>query len=89
MHALLVSGTYITHNEAMSTFLECTQAFSKWIESWVAQDLTTFRARSREVSADAWATIWGTMVRNPDGHDKPWLKVFVGPYGREHHRLAQ
>ena len=54
------------------------QAFTRWIESWVAQDFPTFRARSREVSAQSWATIRGTMVCNPDGHDEPWLKVFVG-----------
>ena len=54
------------------------QAFSKWIESWLPQDFTTFRARSREVSAHSRATIRGTMVCNPDGHDEPWLKVFVG-----------
>ena len=40
------------------------QAFSQWIKSWVAQDLPTFRARSSEVSAQSWATIRGTMVRD-------------------------
>ena len=44
----------------------------------MAQDFATFRARSREVSAQSRATIRGTMVRNPDGHDEPWLKVVVG-----------
>ena len=77
-----MSRSYITHNEAMSTFPQwmaaAAQAFSKWIESWVAQDFATFQARSHEVSAQSWATIRGTMVRNPDGHDEPWLKVFVG-----------
>ena len=79
LHALLVSRWYITHNKAMSTFPQRmaaeAQAFSKWIESWVAQDFATFRARSREVSAQSWATIRGTLV--PHGHDQPWLKVFV------------
>ena len=68
----------------MSTFLQRTaaaaQAFSKWIESWVAQDFTTFQARSREVSAQSWATIRGTMERNPDVYDEPWLKVFVSDH---------
>ena len=66
----------------MSTFPERTaaaaQAFSKWIESWVAQDFATFRARSCEVSSQSRATIGGTMVRNQYCHDEPWLKVFVG-----------
>ena len=31
-----------------------------------------------EVSAPSRATIRGTMVCHPDGHDEPWLKVFVG-----------
>ena len=30
------------------------------------------------MSAQSGATIRGTMVRNSDGHNKPWLKVFVG-----------
>ena len=25
----------------------------------------------------SWAFIRGTMVRDSDGHDEPWLKVFV------------
>ena len=30
------------------------------------------------MSAQSWATIRGTMVRDSAGHDEPWLKVFVG-----------
>ena len=48
------------------------------MEAWLAQDFPRFRARSREVSAQSSATIRGTMVRNSDGHEEPWLKVFVG-----------
>ena len=66
----------------MSTFplwiAAAAQAFSQWIKSWIAQDFPTFRARSREVSAQFWATIRGTMVRDFNGHDEPWLKVLVG-----------
>ena len=82
LHALPVSRSYITHNETTSTFPQwmaaAAQTFSQWIESWVAQDFPTFRGRSREVSAQSWATIRGTMVRDSAGHDKPWLKVFAG-----------
>ena len=82
LHALLVSRLYVTHGEAMSTFphwmAAAVQAFSAWLEYWVAQDFATFRARPREVSTPLWTTIRGTMVRNSDGHDEPWLKVFVG-----------
>ena len=65
----------------MSTFPQwmatAAQAFSAWIESWVAQYFATFRARFREVSVQSCATIRGAMVRNPEGHNQPWLKVFV------------
>ena len=54
------------------------QAFSDCIESWVAQDFATFLARSHEGSAQSWATIHDTIVRNPHGHEEPWLKVFLG-----------
>ena len=54
------------------------QTFSPWIESSVAQGFRTFRARSREVSAQSWAIIRGTMVRDSHGHNEPWRKVFVG-----------
>ena len=81
LHALLVSRSYITHVEAMSTFpqlmVAAAQAFSQWIESWVAQDFPAFRERSRTVSAQSWATIHGTMVRDPDGRGEPWLQVFA------------
>ena len=82
LHAILVSRLYVRHNEAMSMFSQCmaaaAQGFSKYIESWVALYFATFRVPSREVSAHSWATICGTMVSNPDGHDEQWLKVFVG-----------
>ena len=41
------------------------QAFSQWIGSWVARDITTFREWSRVVSAQSWALVPGTMVRKP------------------------
>ena len=53
-------------------------AFSAWLESWMSRDYSTFRARPREVSAQSWATIRGTMVRDSDGIDALWLKVYVG-----------
>ena len=42
------------------------QAFSQWIGSWVARDGPVFRERSCVVSAQSWATVRGTMVRDPD-----------------------
>ena len=66
---------YIMHNKAMSTFprwmAAAAQAFSKWIESCVAQGFARLRARSREVSSQSWATIRRTMACDPDGHDEP------------------
>ena len=53
------------------------QAFSRWIESWVAHDYPALRERSRMVSAQSWATVRGTMVRGPDGQSEPWLQVFA------------
>ena len=82
LHALLVSRSYIAYNEAMSTFPQwmaaAAQALSAWLQSWVTEDFAAFRARSTEVSAQSWASIRGTMVRDSDGHNEPWLKVFVG-----------
>ena len=82
LHALLVPRSYITHAEAMSTFplwmAAAAQAFSQWIESWAAQDFPAFWERSRTVSAQSWATIRGTVVRDPNGRGEPWLKVFAG-----------
>ena len=79
-HALLVSRSYITPDEAMSTFphwmAAAAQAFGQWIESWVAQDYGTFRERSRTVSAQSWAKIRGTVVRDSDGDGEPWLQMF-------------
>ena len=76
-----MSRSYITHDEAMSTFPQwmaaAARAFGQWIESWVAQDYHTFRERSRTVSAQSWATIRGTMVRDSDGQGEPWLQVFA------------
>ena len=81
LHALLVSRSFITYDEAMSTFPQwmaaAAQAFSQWIESWVAQDYPTFWERSRMVSAQSCATIRGTMVRDSDGQGEPWLQVFA------------
>ena len=82
LHGLLVSRSYITYDEAMSTFPQwmaaAAQAFNAWLESWETRDFAASRARSREVSAEPWATVRGTMVRDSDGRDEPWLKVFVG-----------
>ena len=54
-----------------------TQAFSQWIESWVARDYPAFRERSCMVLAQSSATVRGTMVRGPDGQSGPWLQVFA------------
>ena len=81
LHALLVSRSYITYDEAMSTFPQwmaaVAQAFSEWVKSWIAQDCPTFRERSRTVSAQSWATVRGTMVRGSDAPREPSLQVFV------------
>ena len=53
------------------------QAFSQWIGSWVARDITTFREWSRVVSAQSWALVRGTMVTSPDGKSDPWLQVYA------------
>ena len=78
LHALLVSRSHITYDEAMSSFphwmAAVAQAFS---ESWVVQDYPVFRERSRMVSAQSWATVRGTMVRSRDGRSQPWLQVFT------------
>ena len=87
LDALLVSWSYITHTDAMSMFPKCMAAaahtFSQWIESSVAQAFPAFRERSCTVSAQSWATIRGTMVRDRDGRGEPWLKVFAS------HRAVQ
>ena len=40
LHTLLVSKSYITHNQAMSTFPQwmtaVAQTFGQWIQSWLA-----------------------------------------------------
>ena len=81
LHALLVSRSYITHAEAMSTFpwwmAAAAQAFSQWIESYVAQNFPAFREQSRTVPAQSWATIRGTMVRDPDGRGESLLQVLA------------
>ena len=53
------------------------QAFSQWIGSWVARDITAFREWSRVVSAQSWAMVRGTKVRSPDGQSDPWLQVYA------------
>ena len=82
LHALLVSRSCIMYDKVMSTFPQwmatAAQAFSPWLESWVARDFAVLCARSRQVSAQSWATVRGTMVRDSDDCDEPWLKVFVG-----------
>ena len=54
LHAMLSSTSYITYEEASSTFAHwmssVAQAFSQWIESWKTQDYPAFRERSRMVS---------------------------------------
>ena len=81
LHALLVPRSYIAHEEAMSLFphwmAAVAQAFSQWIRSWVARDFPAFREWSRVVSAQSWATVRGTMVRDPDGQSDSWLKVYT------------
>ena len=81
MHALLVSRSYITYEEAMSSLphwmAAVAQAFSRWIESWMGQDYPAFRERSRMVPAQSWTTVRGTMVRGPNGKSEPWLQVFA------------
>ena len=80
LDALLVSRSYITYEEAMSSFphwmAAVAQAFSQWIESWMVQDYPAFRERSRMVSQQFLATVRGTMVRGPDGQSEPYLRVF-------------
>ena len=81
LHALLVPGSYIAHEEAMSLFphwmAAVALAFSRWIGSWMARDYPAFRERSRVVSAQSWAMVCGTMVRGPDGQSDPWLQVYA------------
>ena len=52
------------------------QALSQWIGSWVARVILVFREWSRVVSAQSWAKVRGTMVRDPDGQSDPWLHVY-------------
>ena len=77
LHALLVSKSYITYEEAMSSFphwmAAMAQALSQWIESWMVWDYRAFWERSRMVSAQSWATVRGTVVRGLDGQSEPWL----------------
>ena len=81
LHALLVPRSCSAHEEAMSLFphlmAAVAQAFSQWIRSWVARDITAFREWSRVVSAQSWALVHGTMVRSPDGQSDPWLQVYA------------
>ena len=68
LHALLVPRSCIAHEEAMSLFphwmAAVAQAFSQWIGSRVARDITTFREWSRVVSTQSWAVVRGTLVRS-------------------------
>ena len=81
LHALLVPRSCIAHEEAMSLFphwmAAVAQAFSQWIGSWVARDITAFREWTRVVLAQSWALVRGTMVRSPDGQSEPWLQVYA------------
>ena len=81
LHALLVPRSYIAHEEAMSLFppwmAAVAHAFSQWIGSWMAQNYPAFREWSRVVSAQSWAMVSGTMVRDPDGQSDPWLQVYA------------
>ena len=81
LHALLVPRSCIAHEKAMSLFphwmAAVAQAFSQWIGSWVARDITAFSKWSRVVSAQSWALVRGTMVRSPDGQSDPWLQVYA------------
>ena len=81
LHAFLVSTSYITYEEAMSSFphwmAAVAKAFSQWIVSSVVQDYPAFRQRYRMVSAQSWATVRGTMVQSPGGGSEPWLQVFA------------
>ena len=81
LHALLVPRSCIAHEEAMSLFPHwmavVAQAFSQWIRSWVARDITAFREWFRVVSAQSWALMRCTMVRSPDGHSDTRLQVYA------------
>ena len=76
-----MSRSCIAHEEAMSLFphwmAAVAQAFDRWIGSWGARDITTFREWSRVVSAQSWAQVRGTKVRSPDGQSDPWLQVYA------------
>ena len=80
-HALWGSKSYITHEEAMSSFPDwmavVAKAFSQWIESSMIHDRPAFRERSRVVSAQPWTTVRGTVVRSHAGRSEPWLQVFA------------
>ena len=92
LHALVVSRSYITYDEAMSTFPQwmagAAQAFSQWIESWLAQDYPSFWERSYGVCTVLGRTAWyhGTRL----GRLRRTLASGVcKPSGcREHHGLA-
>ena len=81
LHTLLVPRSCIAQEEAMSLFphwmAAVAQAFSQWIGSWVARDITAFREWFRVVSAQSWALVRGTVVRSTDGQSDPWLQVYA------------
>ena len=62
LHALLVPRSCIAHEDAMSLFphwvAAVAQAFSQWIGSWVARDITAFREWSRIVRAIVGPGAW-------------------------------
>ena len=82
LHALLVSSSYITYEEAMSLFPQwmaaVPQGFSQGIESWMVPDYPAFREQSCMVFAQSWATTRATMVRGSQDRREPWLQVFAG-----------
>ena len=81
LHALLLTRSYIAHEEAMSLFphwmAAVLQAFSRWIGSWMTRYYPAFRAWCRVVSAWSWAMVRGTMVRGPDGQSHSSLQVYA------------
>ena len=77
LHALLVPGSYIGHEEAMSLFPHWMTAVApvsnQWISSLMTRDFPAFREWSHVVSARSWAPVTGTLVSGPDRQSDPWL----------------
>ena len=78
---MLVSRLHIMYNKAMSIFPQwmagAALAFGAPLECWVTRECGAFCVGSGELSAQSWAIIRSTVVRESDAHDKPWLKVYV------------